>query len=296
MTIFAPDKYEYVARLFDDSMQFSRGSYKVGRYKNGELNIHVTTQVSGRLCLIIGSIAPSDENLFEMLLLAHTLKKEGATRVHALFPYLAYTRHDKTVPSLDLATQCVGRLLQNVGIGRIMTLDLHSERSRLLMPIPITSVSLAELWTDIIHEEGYDDATIIAPDNGAIIRCEAVAQLQPTQRPIAHFEKHRGESSIEMDALHGFASARAVIIDDILDTGETLVLACERLNKQGTSDILILVTHGLFSGEAWLKLFNLGVSKIICTDSVSAAGKMPYQARIKIVSAGNLIRSHIDEL
>jgi ribose-phosphate pyrophosphokinase len=113
------------------------------------------------------------------------------------------------------------------------------------------------------------DATMVAPDNGAIVRCQAVktAAGMPAGE-IPYFEKRRTEKGIVHSGPIGKVGAKVVIVDDMIDTGETLVSACEKLAAAGTREMYILVTHGLFTGSTWLKLWSLGTKHIFCTDSV----------------------------
>ena len=125
-------------------------------------------------------------------------------------------------------------------------------------PIPLISISPAAIFAAALHSCQLAEATIIAPDKGAIARCEAIraaAGLAPTAIP--WFEKHRVETGIEHPCFTGEVGLQAVLVDDILDTGATLVSACQRLFCFGVEDIQIMVTHGLFSGMDWQALWAL---------------------------------------
>ena len=245
------------------------GRFQTSRFENGELHIDLQTTVTGEHCLVLGSLAPPDEHFLSALLLAHTLKKEGANHVTALFPYLAYTRHDRTRPGQSLATAWAGALASASGIDQVMTVDVHSPETNRLFPIPVVSLSPAQILAEALHRYELTGATIIAPDSGAIARCDAVkaaAGMESSRTP--YFEKHRTETGIMHTGLTGEIGRQAVLIDDILDTGATLVSACERLAEAHLEEIHIMVTHGLFTGERWKRLSQLGVKRIFCTDSV----------------------------
>ena len=120
---------------------------------------------------------------------------------------------------------------------------------------------------------GLQAATIVAPDEGAIPRCQAVQKALGIAAGIAaaeipYFRKHRTASGIVHSGPIGAVGRQAVIVDDILDTGGTLLSACERLRDAGVEDVSVMVTHGLFTGERWKRLSQLGVKRIFCTDSV----------------------------
>jgi ribose-phosphate pyrophosphokinase len=245
------------------------GRFRVRRFENGELHLDLQTLVRGENCFFLGSIAPPDEQLLSTLLLAHTLKKEGARRVTALLPYLAYARDDKDKPGESLATAWAGALTQASGIDQVITVDVHSERAKRLFPMPVLSLSPAEVFAEALNRCGLRRATIVAPDEGAIARCEAVQRAAGTPSgKIPYFEKQRTETGITHAGPIGAVGRQVVIVDDILDTGGTLLSACEKLAEAGVAEITIMVTHGLFTGERWKHLRALGVKRIFCTDSV----------------------------
>jgi len=245
------------------------GWFKISRFENGEMHLDVQTPIRGEHCVILGSVSPPDEQLLSTLLLAHTLKKEGAGEVTAVFPYLAYARHDKDKPGESMATAWAGSIFRASCCDRLVTVDLHSERARRLFPTPITSLSPAGIFAEAIQQHGLRDFVLVAPDQGAISRCEAVriaAGMPHTEIP--YFEKLRTDKGIVHGGPIGRLGSRAVIVDDILDTGTTLVSACERLAELGVKEIYVMVTHGIFTGERWKALWQTGVKRIFCTDSV----------------------------
>jgi ribose-phosphate pyrophosphokinase len=243
------------------------GQALVGRFANGELHARIETPVAGEECVLLGAVAPPDEDLLATLLVAHTLLTEGARRITALLPYLGYARHDKREPGKSLGTAWLGRLLHASGVQEVVTVDVHSPRVHDLFPLPVQSLSPAAVFAAEIERAGLEDVSVVAPDEGARERCEAVRTAAGIARPLAWLGKTRTERGVVHTALHGTVGPRAVIVDDILDTGGTLVSACEALGRAGVRDIRIMVTHGLFTGAAWQRLWLLGVSRIYCTDT-----------------------------
>jgi ribose-phosphate pyrophosphokinase len=228
MILFASERYEAVAAELNRAVgHLTTGRFRTTRFENGELHVNLQTTVTGEHCLVLGSLAPPDKRFLSALLLAHTLKKEGANEVTALFPYLAYARHDREEPGQSLATAWAGSLVGASGFDAVITIDVHSSRTNQLFPIPVVSLSPAGILAAALHQYRLTGATIIAPDEGAIDRCDAVkaaAGMPPSQTP--YFEKHRTETGIMHTGLIGQVGRQAVLIDDILDTGGTLVSAC----------------------------------------------------------------------
>jgi len=152
-----------------------------------------------------------------------------------------------------------------------------------VITLPVVSLSPAGIFADAITRHGLTGATIVAPDEGAIGRCEAVrAAAGMTPAKIPYFEKHRTETGIIHTASVGDVGPRAVIIDDILDTGGTLLSACKRLSMAGVQQIDVMVTHGLFTGTRWKDLYHLGVKRIFCTDSVPVPAGVDGQSIVSL--------------
>jgi ribose-phosphate pyrophosphokinase len=269
MVLFAFENFRPMAETLAKATGLISGGFQEARFENGELHLQVNAPVKKVACLILGSIGPPDEQMLAALLLAHTLKREGAGTVTAMFPYLAYARHDKDKPGESLGAAWVGAIAQASGIDEVIAVDVHSDRARDLFPIPVISLSPAEIFAKALRRFSLTDATIVAPDEGAIARCEAVKKaLGMTGGEIPYFAKHRTATGITHVGRISDVGRRVVIIDDILDTGGTLVSACERLREVGVEEIYVMVTHGLFTGDRWKELGRLGVRRIFCTDSV----------------------------
>lgn len=161
-------------------------------------------------------------------------------------------------------------------------MDMHSERAKRLFTIPVISLSPAKIFAEAISRFGLEARTIVAPDNGAIGRCQDVqAAAGMPASEIPYFEKQRTATGIRHGGFVGKVTTRVVIVDDILDTGGTLLSACEKLRQAGVADIDIMVTHGLFTGDRWKKLSQFGVKRIVCTDSV------PLRSGVE---PGNIVR------
>ncbi len=271
MILFAYPEFRRIAQGLLRLPDMAKGRFQVRQYKNQELYISLSTRVAGEDCVILGSLAPPAERLVTFGLLAHTLKKEGARKVVALLPYFAYAREDQEKPDESLGTAWAGELLKASGVDEIATVDLHSERDRELIPISIVSLSPAKLFAQAIKKHGIEDATIVAPDEGAISRCEAVRYAAGFLQKAAYFEKRRVGGRVFQKGPFGKIGKTVVLVDDIIDTGKTLALTVRALRKRGVRDIYAMVTHGLFSDRYWRNLISLKVKAIIVTNTIPRA-------------------------
>ncbi len=264
---FAPDEGEGLAHV------------AVGRFSNGELRVEVPAPAKGRRCVLVGSISPPAGNLERLTLVAHALRRAGAARIAALLPYLAYARQDRAGHAESLGLAWVGELLRATGISEVITVDVHSVDAGHLLGLDLTSLSPARLLAHALPVRWREGVTFVAPDEGAVDRCAALAHAAGVDRPIVWTRKRRTPAGVESLGVVGSPGSRAVVVDDILDTGGTLVSCCRQLHSAGVKEMAVIVTHGLFTGERWRELISEGVEQIWITDTVLSR-RRPPQARV----------------
>ncbi|HYB30970.1 MAG TPA: ribose-phosphate diphosphokinase [Solirubrobacteraceae bacterium] len=250
----------------------------VGRFPNGELRVEVPQRIPGR-CVVVGSISPPAGNLERLTLVVHTLRRAGARWVTALLPYLAYARQDRALRGEGLGLGWVGELLGASGIDEVVCVDVHGAKASEILGLPLSSLSPAGLLAGALPEAWRHDVTFVAPDEGAIGRCSALARAAGVDRPIVYARKRRVSSGVEHLGLVGSPGRRVVVVDDILDTGATLVSCCQALRMSGVRQLGVIATHGLFTGDRWRAVFSEGVQEMWVTDTVLSR-RRPPQAHV----------------
>ncbi|HSD78271.1 MAG TPA: ribose-phosphate diphosphokinase [Solirubrobacteraceae bacterium] len=266
----------------------------VERFADGEAIARLHTAVRGHRCVLAGASAPPDEQLTETLLAAHALRRAGAAEITAVLPYLAYGRQDAAAASESLGLAWLGELLQAAGVTEVVAVDVHSAAARALLPMPVASLSPAVVLAHAVPPDWRREATFAAPDEGALERARAVARVAGVHREPVHFVKRRTAHGVRELALIGEVRRRAVLVDDILATGGTLVAAARALRGRGAEELLVLVTHGLFAGGAWRELWELGVGRIVVTDTVPLPATATDEARpIDVVPVWPLIAERV---
>jgi ribose-phosphate pyrophosphokinase len=290
---FSFAEYSHIGKCLCDLPGLRPGRFSLLRHRNQEWHVDIQSTVQGEHCIVLGGIAPPDARMISLLLLAHTLRKEGAARVTALLPYLAYAREDKVKPGESLATAWVGALLRAAAVDEVWAVDVHSKHDPELFPLPLKSISPAALFGDCLKKSELTEASFVAPDEGAVARCEAVsAAAGKGSQEIVYFQKQRTASGITLGERFGRVQRRAIVVDDVLDTGETLVSACRGLVSAGVEELYICVTHGLFTGERWRELWPLPLKRIFCTDTVPSCASLE-DPRITALPVGPLLRAHL---
>ena len=292
MVVSAPILFSFQSqrrfgKAFRDRPDITFGAFSIERFPNGERHVRLGASVAGKRCIVLGTVAPPAENLASYLLLCHTLRSQGARKVVALLPYLAYSRHDRREPLESHGAAWMGALLGASGVTSVVTVDVHSPRLKRLFPIPLSSLSPAAIFAEEIRRRSLQDATMVAPDEGAIARCRDVARESGMKRPMATMTKQRTRRGVVHGRLQGRVGQRVVVVDDMLDTAGTLISCCEELRRSGARALYVFVTHGLFTGDAWRRLRGLGVRLLACTDTVPVR---PAVAKsVAICSASTLV-------
>lgn len=247
----------------------------VKRFPNGELHADVPAHVEGRRCVVVGSISPPPGNLERVTLLTHALHRAGAGRIAVLLPYLAYARQDRARPTESLGLAWVGALLRAGGVDEVVCVDVHSEVAGEVLGLPVTSLSPARLLAGALRRDWREGVTFVAADEGAIVRCTAVADAAGTGGPIVWARKRRTAAGVESLGIEGRPGRRALIVDDILDTGATLVSCVRQLRRAGVQEVGVVATHALFTGELWRTLPREGVQRLWITDTILPRRRPP---------------------
>ena len=267
------------------------------RFSNAEIYITVTSKVKGERCIILGSLAPPDEQLLAISLLTHTLIRKGALQAVELFPYLGYACQDKAKTDQSLTLAWVGQILTASGLDQIVTIDIHSQTADQLMLIPTKSYLATGLFKARMSELHHVTNTmLIASDDGATGRTHALASELKRDMPVVTFKKIRTTSSLVHTAPpKRVLTKSAVIIDDILDTGGTLHSCVRQLKAAGVNSVVIAITHGLFTGSYWRSLFHLGVKPVYVTNSTPETRRSRTK-RIRKISSIPLLQTIIGDL
>ncbi len=292
MVLYSLPVHQRLAGTLQRLTGIERGGAAISRFSNGELHVELDAAPAGRHCGVLGAVAPPDEQLLSTLLLAHTLKKEGARTITAVLPYLGYARHDRAEPRRSRATAWLGEVLRASGVSAVVAVDVHSPLVHQVFPIPVRSLSPSALFAAEIGTLSLADPVVVAPDEGAVGRCEAVRQAAGIRRPLAHLTKTRSPDGVRHSILHGAVGPDVILVDDILDTGGTLLSACEVVQRAGAREIVVMVTHGLFTGTAWERLWSLGVNRIYCTDTTPVREELAAKP-ISILSVTSLLADHL---
>lgn len=265
---------------------------QVKRFADMEIFVEVQENVRGQDTFVIQSTSfPVNDNLMELLILVDALKRASARRITAVIPYFGYARQDrKPGPRTPISAKLVANLIERAGVDRVLTLDLHAGQIQGFFDIPTDNLFAAPLMArDIIERYGKDNLVVVSPDVGGVVRARALAKR--VEAPIAICDKRRekpGEAEI-MNVIGDVAGRRCILIDDIVDSGGTLVNAAEALLKNGANEVMAYITHGVLSGGAVSRIQNSRLKSLVVTDSILPTEAVRAARNIRLLPIAPLI-------
>jgi ribose-phosphate pyrophosphokinase len=241
-------------------------------FSDGESKLRIPF-VKDKHCIIVQSLyPPPDRHIMQLLMLIHKCKKDHASQITLIIPYMAYARQDKAFLEGEIISiEVIARLIEKFGADEVITVDIHNEVSLSYFSIKIKNVTAIPLLADYIkNKASLEKSFIISPDAGGIQRAEKFAQL--LSLPILCLKKKRdrktGYVSINENIGMEVGGMNAILIDDMISTGGSIVKACEVLKKQKIGNITVLCTHAILVNDAFERIITSGVKEIISTNSI----------------------------
>ena len=265
---------------------------QVKRFADMEIFVEIQENVRGQDLFVVQSTSfPANDNLMELLILIDAAKRASAGRITAVIPYYGYARQDrKPGPRTPISAKLVANLITRAGADRVLTLDLHAGQIQGFFDIPTDNLFAAPIIARDIHETYKgDNLMVVSPDVGGVVRARALAKR--IEAPIAICDKRRekpGESEV-MNVIGDVTGKRCILIDDIIDSGGTLVNAAEALLKNGATEVMAYITHGVLSGGAVSHIQNSRLKSLVITDSILPTEAIKAARNIRVLSIGALI-------
>ena len=292
MRIFTGSANPKLAEAVVRHMNISLGRCIVGRFSDGEVMVELLENVRGRDVFILQSTSqPTNDNLMEILVMVDALKRASAGRITAAIPYFGYARHDRRPRSarVPITAKVVADMLTTVGVNRVMTMDLHADQIQGFFNIPVdniyaTPVLLGDLW-----KQNYDNLLVVSPDVGGVVRARAIAKRLDSD--LAIIDKRRPKANVAevMNIIGDVAGRACVIMDDIVDTANTLCKAASALKANGAQKVLAYCTHPVLSGGAVKRIAESELDEIVVTDTIALSDEARACKRIRQLSCAQLL-------
>ena len=290
-----------LAKKVAKNLETDLGPMKVGTFSDGEINVEVNENVRGKDTFIIQSTSnPAEKNLMELILMVDALKRASARSVTAVIPYFGYSRQDRRVRSarVPISAKVIADMLSEVGISRIITLDIHSEQIQGFFSFPVDNIYTANIMVKGLLEK-YDvkDLQVVSPDTGGVIRARSVAKTLGVQ-DLAIIDKRREKANeSEVINLIGDVEGKVCIVpDDLIDTAGTLSNASHALKDKGAKEIIAYITHPVLSGDAIKNLNNSAIDKLVVSNSIDIGDKSKKCPKIDVFDISPILSEAITRI
>jgi ribose-phosphate pyrophosphokinase len=273
------------------SKKLGLGDLSAKRFSDGETRVKVGSNVRLRDAFIIQSAStPVNETYMELLIVLDALKRSSPWRITAVIPYYGYGRQDKkTEPRVPMTAKLIAGLIQLAGANRVITMDLHSNQIQGFFEIPVDNLYAQPVFLRLLRERFGSDIVIVAPDAGGFERATSYAKKLSCGR--ANLTKSRpepGKLDKEMFLTGDVKGRVCVIVDDMADTGGTLILGAETLLAHGAKEVHAFCTHPVLSGEAIEKISSPALSSLVVTDTIALNAEAKSCPKIRVVSVADL--------
>ena len=271
----------------------------IRKFADGEIYIEIKENIRGNSIFIIQSVSsPANDNLMELLLCIDALKRSSAKNITAVIPYFGYARQDRKVaPRTSISAKLVSNLITKAGADRVVTVDLHAGQIQGFFDIPVDNLFATPIFARHVKKNIKGKNLIcVAPDVGGVERARALAKK--LNIGIAIIDKRRptpGKSQV-MNVIGNVNNKTCIIIDDIIDSGGTIVNAAQALINRGAKEVHVYTTHGVLSGEAVEKIKKSKIKKLIITDTIDNSDKIKKAKNIEVLSISILLGEAIKRI
>ena len=264
----------------------------IRKFKDGEIYVEINENIRGNNIFFIQSVSsPANDNLMEMLLCIDALKRSSAKNITAVIPYFGYARQDrKVVPRTSISAKLVSNLITQAGADRVVTVDLHAGQIQGFFDIPVDNLFTTPLFARHIKKKIKSKNIIcVAPDVGGVERSRALGRILNVGLAIVDKRRPKPGQSQVMNVIGDVKEKTCIIVDDIIDSGGTIVNAAKALKQRGAKDVYVYISHGVLSGDAVKSIKNSPIKKLVITDTINNENKVRSAKNIEILSISNLM-------
>ena len=294
--VFTGNANPKLAEAVAQHLGITLGRATVARFSDGEVMVELLENVRGKDVFILQSTcAPTNDNLMEVMVMADALKRASAGRITAAMPYYGYARQDRRPRSARVAitAKLIADMLTSAGVDRLLTMDLHSDQIQGFFDIPVdniyaTPILLADVW-----RQNYPNLIVVSPDVGGVVRARALAKQLDADLAIIDKRRPKPNVSKVMNIIGEVAGRTCLIMDDMVDTANTLCEAAKALKDKGAARVLSYCTHPVLSGPAVERITNSAIDELVVTDTIPLSEAASNCGRIRQLSTAELMAETI---
>lgn len=296
LMIFTGNANPALAESVAKQLNIPLGKATVGRFSDGEVMVEINENVRGKDVFVLQSTcAPTNDNLMEMMVMIDALKRASAGRITAAIPYFGYARQDRRVRSSRVAitAKVVANMLQVVGVDRVLTMDLHADQIQGFFDIPVDNIYASPVLLGDVWKQNLDNLMVVSPDVGGVVRARALAKRLNCDLAIIDKRRPRANVAEVMNIIGDVKDRTCVIMDDMVDTANTLCKAAAALKANGAKKVVAYCTHPVLSGGAIQRVEESDLDELVVTDTIPLSEEANNSSTIRVLSVDELLAETI---
>jgi ribose-phosphate pyrophosphokinase len=292
MMVFTGNANPKLAQDVAKHLHIHLGRANVGRFSDGEVMVEILEHVRGKDVFVLQSTcAPTNDNLMEVMVMVDALKRASAARVTAAMPYFGYARQDRRPRSARVAitAKVVADMLVGAGVDRLLTMDLHSDQIQGFFDIPVDNIYASPILLSDVWRQDYQNLIVVSPDVGGVVRARALAKQLDAD--LAIIDKRRPKPNVAkvMNIIGDVVGRTCIIMDDMVDTANTLCEAANALKEKGAARVIAYCTHPVLSGPAITRIESSALDELVVTDTIPLQENARNCKRIRQLSVAELL-------
>jgi ribose-phosphate pyrophosphokinase len=292
LMVFTGNANPKLAQQVARQLNIQLGRATVSKFSDGEIMVELLENVRGKDVFVLQSTcAPTNDHLMELLIMVDALRRSSAARITAALPYFGYARQDRRPRSARVAisAKVVANMLTVAGVHRLLTMDLHADQIQGFFDMPVDNVYATPILLGDLFKMGYKNQVVVSPDVGGVVRARAIAKRLETDLAIIDKRRPRPNVSTVMNIIGDVNGRTCVIMDDMVDTANTLCEAAKALKEQGAVRVVAYCTHPVLSGPAVSRIENSVIDELVVTDTIPLKPEAEACGKIRVVSVAGLM-------
>ena len=292
LMLFSGNANPKLAQKVAKHLNIQLGKATVSKFSDGEVMVELLENVRGKDVFVLQSTcAPTNDTLMEMMIMVDALRRSSAARITAAIPYFGYARQDRRPRSARVAisAKVVANMLTGAGVNRLLTMDLHADQIQGFFDIPVDNIYATPILLGDLWKHGYKNLVVVSPDVGGVVRARAIAKRLESDLAIIDKRRPRPNVATVMNIIGDVNGRTCVIMDDMVDTANTLCAAADALKEQGAVRVVAYCTHPVLSGPAVGRIEKSVIDELVVTDTIPLKPEAEACPKIRVVSVDSLL-------
>ena len=297
--VFSGNANPRLAHAVVQHLSIALGRAMVSRFSDGEIMAEVNENVRGKDVFVLQpTCAPTNDNLMELVIMVDALKRASAGRITAVIPYFGYARQDRRPRSARVAisAKVVANMLQVAGVNRVLVMDLHADQIQGFFDIPVDNIYASPILLGDLWKHNYRNLVVVSPDIGGVVRARALAKRMDADLAIIDKRRPRANVAEVMNIIGEVQGRTCVIMDDMVDTSNTLCQAGAALHDAGATRVIAYCTHPVLSGRAVERIMESVLDEVVVTDTIPLNAQAAACSKIRQLSCAALLGETISRI